>query len=125
MKYRLLAAIFFGFVAVSSGIACLASWTSYQREGNRFITVPTQRSHAVSTLDRAVGLGVGTIIAGVCFLALISSPREEEHQSNIEETQESSDSDAAQTWMCPSCGEKSPRNFEKCWKCQRDRPNEV
>jgi len=28
----------------------------------------------------------------------------------------------AADWICPSCSEKNPANFEICWKCQTPRP---
>jgi hypothetical protein len=31
-------------------------------------------------------------------------------------------SDDTAEWVCPSCSEKNPANFELCWKCSSPRP---
>lgn len=120
MKW-LIAALVFGMLAVSFGLASLASWDALQSAGTQFIASQIGRP-GVTTLDHTLILAVATLVCGVSCLgsivALFSSRDSKPNDSRGDDPKEF----GGDGWTCAVCHESNPGNFQACWRCQRDRP---
>jgi len=57
--------------------------------------------------------------------AAVEASIEAAHPSSTEfngELSGSGTTDSGPAWVCPSCHEENPGNFDECWKCLADRP---
>jgi hypothetical protein len=117
---RTLAAIIFGIGTVGFGLLFVGSWQRYQTAGSQFVSDAGR--HGFTTFDQMIGLGVLTI---VCALVLASTLFARRGVAEAADTVSKDDAnDAASSWICSSCHEQNPENFDECWKCHRGRPEE-
>jgi hypothetical protein len=65
-------------LTVTSGVAAVASWQTYQEQGAKFL--PIRRGSGVTTMDNTAGLGALALLMG-----LVCAGSGEQNPANFEE----------------------------------------
>jgi hypothetical protein len=117
------AALVFGILAISLGIASSTAWHSVQTVGSQFLSSQSGRK-GFTTFDQTYLMAAAALVCGVACLgsvvAIFSTHGDQQKRSG----RAGADEFGSGSWICPSCHESNPGNFDECWKCQRNRPRE-
>jgi hypothetical protein len=114
------AALVFGILAASFGIASFTAWHSVQDAGAQFLASQSGRK-GFTTFDQTYLMAGAALVSGIVCLgsivAIFSTRGDEQARSGSV----GADEFGGDGWICPGCHESNPGNFDECWNCQRKR----
>jgi hypothetical protein len=125
MAKWIFATVVFGIFAVLFALLYIRSLHGVEINGVQILYSPAAARNFTNA-EYTAKLGIGALAFALgclgSFVAIFAPRGGTQQLDGDDAPSDDAEESSAASWICPHCGEKSPGNFEECWKCQRSRP---
>lgn len=117
------ATIVFGVLTAVFIAGSISSSNNVSSPESLFLASPSGR-YGFTTTDRAGSMAFAAFICGCACLGCLAAQMRARRNAAILDADRITGHSENSKWTCSHCHEENPGNFDECWKCQRNRPDD-